>query len=403
MRFFVGIYYCMLCVVHLCALPLIAILSLKQKYKESLKKRFFSPIPLPSHTLKFRWIHACSFGEVKSLQSIINTLQTQLKDDETILLTTTTQTGFNLANTLYPTCTIAYLPFETLIPFWLHNKQILSLTLIEAELWFMPLVYAKKMHAKTTLLNARISTRSFPRYLRFRFFYSKLFDYIDTIFCQSQEDKTRLEALGAKNIQVFGNLKLAEIPRITNTYLPPQKPLWVIASTHSKNGISEEVLILQEILKAYPTDYNTQIFLFAPRHPERFLEVESLLNAILTQNNLPTITKTSTNGIPHSLQSSFVLLDALGELNNLYNIAYGVILGGSFLPDIGGHNPIEPAFFHTKLISGPYIFNQNALFACVENYVLSDLKNLAQTLQTPLKNSLITQHLDITQLIKESQ
>ena len=229
------------------------------------------------------------------------------------------------------------------------------------------------------------------------------FDYIDTIFCQSQEDKTRLEALGAKNIQVFGNLKLAEIPRITNTYLPPQKPLWVIASTHSKNGISEEVLILQEILKAYPTDYNTQIFLFAPRHPERFLEVESLLNAILTQNNLPTITKTSTNGIPHSLQSSFVLLDALGELNNLYNIAYGVILGGSFLPDIGGHNPIEPAFFHTKLISGPYIFNQNALFACVENYVLSDIKNLAQTLQTPLKNSLITQHLDITQLIKESQ
>jgi len=73
------------------------------------------------------------------------------------------------------------------------------------------------------------------------------------------------------------------------------------------------------------------------------------------------------------------------------------------LPDIGGHNPIEPAFFHTKLISGPYIFNQNALFACVENYVLSDIKNLAQTLQTPLKNSFITQRLDITQLIKESQ
>ena len=143
MHFFVGIYYCILCVAHLCALPLIFILSFKQKYKESLKRRFFSPIPLPNHMLKFRWIHACSFGEVKSLQSIINTLQTQLKEDEAILLTTTTQTGFNLANTLYPTCTLAYLPFETLIPFWLRKKQILSLTLVEAELWLMPLVSLK--------------------------------------------------------------------------------------------------------------------------------------------------------------------------------------------------------------------------------------------------------------------
>lgn len=403
MHFFVGIYYCILCVAHLCALPLIFILSFKQKYKESLKRRFVSPIPLPNHILKFRWIHACSFGEVKSLQSIINTLQTQLKEDEAILLTTTTQTGFNLANTLYPTCTLAYLPFETLIPFWLRKKQILSLTLVEAELWLMPLVCVKTMHAKTTLLNARISTRSFPRYLRFRFFYSRLFGYIDKIFCQSQEDKARLESLGAKNVQVFGNLKLAEIPQVTKTYPHPKKPLWVIASTHSKNGVSEEALILQEILKAHPTNYDTQIFLFAPRHPERFLEVESLLNAILAQNNIPPITKTSTNGIPSALQSPFILLDALGELNNLYSIAHGVILGGSFLPDIGGHNPIEPAFFHTKLISGPYIFNQNALFACVENYALSDIENLAQTLQNPPQNSLITRHLNITQLIKESQ
>ncbi|TLD81142.1 3-deoxy-D-manno-octulosonic acid transferase [Helicobacter sp. MIT 11-5569] len=394
-------YYFLMCMVHFCALPFLFLLSFKQKYKVSLKKRFFIPTPLPKGA--YFWIHACSFGEVKSMQSIINSLQSSLDANHKILLTTTTQTGFNLAKKLYPNCTIAYLPFESFIPFWLKGKQIISLTLTEAELWLMPLFCAHVKGAKTLLINARISTRSYPRYLRFRFFYAKLFTFIQKIFCQSPIDKTRLESLGAKNIQIFGNLKLAEIPQVHQSYTAPNAPLWVIASTHSKNNQSEEVLILNNILKAFFAKkqiQNLPHFLFAPRHPERFLEVERDLNAILQANNLPLLQKTSTQGIQNSLNTPFILLDTLGELNNLYAISYGVILGGSFLPNIGGHNPIEPAYFHTKLISGPYIFNQEALFASVKNCIICEIDKLADVLQNPLENTYITQNLEISKIIK---
>lgn len=404
----VYVYYLLMCTAHFCALPFLFILSFKEKYKISLRKRFFIPMFLPKD--KYHWIHACSLGEVKSIQSIINTLNNQLENSTKILLTTTTQTGFALAKTLYPNCIIAYLPFESFIPFWLKNKKIVSLTLIEAELWLMPLFCARLKNAKTFLINARISKRSYPRYLRFQFFYKRLFSYVQKIFCQSQIDKERLETLGARNIEIFGNLKLSEIPKISMHYDAPNAPLWIIASTHNKNNQSEEVLILESLLKVFfrsktPSSQNIPHFLFAPRHPERFLEVERLLNKILESNQLPLLQKTSTQGIQDALNSPFILLDSLGELNNLYAIADTVILGGSFLPNIGGHNPVEPAYFHTKLISGPYIFNQEALFLQIKNCVICEIDKLTEVLQSPLQKSYITQKLDIKtiiQAIKES-
>ena len=75
-----------------------------------------------------------------------------------------------------------------------------------------------------------------------------------------------------------------------------------------------------------------------------------------------------------------MLLDVLGELNNIYRIADVVILCGSFIK-AGGHNPLEPASFGVKLLSGPYIFNQYALFDCIEGYTfVQDGKDLCQKL-----------------------
>ncbi len=360
--------------------------------------------------LQLHWLHACSFGEIKSLQSLIKSLEKQLDNNQKILLTTTTQTGFDLACKLYPNCIIRYLPFETLIPFWLHNITLVSLTLVEAELWLMPLVCAKSKGAKTLLINARISKHSFPRYQKFGFFYRKLFGLIGQIFCQTPRDKLRLEALGANNIIVLGNLKLAEIPQTNTNYISPEQSLWVVASTHNRHNQSEEILILKAIIEAFLDDCasiqdalnSMPRFLFAPRHPERFVEVESNLNQILDSYSLPHLLKTSELGVQNALNAPFILLDSLGELNNLYKIAQGVILGGSFLKNIGGHNPIEPAFFRTKLISGYDIFNQKALFASIQNYSLCKIQSLPHLLKKRelLKNTKITKKLKLTKIIR---
>jgi 3-deoxy-D-manno-octulosonic-acid transferase len=81
----------------------------------------------------------------------------------------------------------------------------------------------------------------------------------------------------------------------------------------------------------------------------------------------------------------------MGELINIYAISDVVILGGGFIKTAGGHNPIEPAFFNTVVISGDVIFNQKSLFECVENYYLikdSELKNYLDNIKNLKKTNL---------------
>ena len=81
------------------------------------------------------------------------------------------------------------------------------LVVMEAELWLLMFASAKLKGVKTSLINARISDRSYPKYLKFRFFYRFLFGFVDCVFAQTETDKNRLESLGAKNVVVSGNIK----------------------------------------------------------------------------------------------------------------------------------------------------------------------------------------------------
>ncbi|MDE5603589.1 MAG: 3-deoxy-D-manno-octulosonic acid transferase, partial [Helicobacter sp.] len=325
------------------------------------------------------WIHACSFGEIKALEPLIEALGKTLKDNEKILLTTTTQTGFALAQESYSECIVRYLPFESFIPFWIRNLSLKAFVLFEAEFWLMPVFYAKKRGAKTFLINGRIS--AFEKYQKAKFFYRQFFSYVDKIFCQRKEDKRNFEVLGARDVEVYGNLKLYMKPKVTQKYEIPNQKIWVIASTHQKDSVFEELLVLEAIFKVLPKNLkNSPRILFVPRHLERIKDIQQVLNAFLKSHNLPNLVLSSKVGIEKSLHFPFVLIDRMGVLNNLYALAELVILGGSFLKGIGGHNPIEPAFFKTKLISGPYIFHQRALFDCIQNYVLCDISQLESVL-----------------------
>lgn len=113
--------------------------------------------------------------------------------------------------------------------------------------------------------------------------------------------------------------------------------------------------------------------IIVPRHPERFDEVQTLCKQICNQHNKIFSTFKQEWG-------DVVLVNAMGELNNFYAIADCVILCGSFLP-IGGHNPLEPAYFHAPILSGKHIYNQNALFSLIEGYELIESKELDQKLK----------------------
>ncbi|STQ86357.1 3-deoxy-D-manno-octulosonic acid transferase [Helicobacter muridarum] len=389
------IYYVLACLAHIIATPAIIILSFKQKYRNSLRARFLFAKNHSKESYDF-WLHACSLGEVSSLKPIVDSIPST----KSIFLTVITNTGFTKAYNLFgnrKNLSIEYLPFESLLP--LVAPTCKNLLVFEAEIWLMLFFHAKRLGAKTKLINARISKRSFKRYLMLKNFYKHIFLHIDYVLAQSNKDLSRLKLLGANNIHVIGNIKILSTIKPSKLYTKPKRLIVLAASTHDK----EEELILESFIKfrniynkkksnetkkghyEYKSSKPNPLLIIAPRHPERFGIVYNLCAKSANVNCWSDwITNTQCNEESSketldNIQSDILLIDTLGELINLYAISDIVILAGSF-EKIGGHNPLEPATFDNVLISGKEIFNQQALFSCVENYYLVSKNELTNKL-----------------------
>ncbi len=354
---FTYLYTFVVSLFYILSLPALLALSLKKKYRSSIPARFFL-YKNPPFQRSSIYFHACSLGETKALAPLI-------QEFESVNLSIITQTGFEEAKK-YGNADVRYLPFEPLLWWWLRPQK--ALVVMEAELWYLLFYLSKKRGAKTFLINARISVRSFPRYKRFAWLYRHIFANIDYVFAQREVDKERLEFLGAKNVEVVGNIKLLNRPKVTKRYAK-NRPIIVAASTHDPE---EEIIATDWVM----SQKNRSTLVVVPRHPERFDEVDELLAHIAKREDL-SYHRLSHNG---SLDSDIVLVDTMGELINLYAVADLVILGGSFVP-VGGHNPIEPAFFGVPIISGEHIFNQKEAYAAVKGIDIVDSAKLKEALQ----------------------
>ncbi|MGH9637885.1 MAG: 3-deoxy-D-manno-octulosonic acid transferase, partial [Candidatus Angelobacter sp.] len=122
--------------------------------------------------------------------------------------------------------------------------------------------------------------------------------------------------------------------------------LWVVGSSH--RGEEEIILNAFQSLKASFRDLR---LVLAPRHPQRFSEVEKLL--ILRGVSFEK--KSQMNG-GVTFHKDLLLLDTIGDLENFYAIGDVAFVGGS-LVDAGGHNLLEPARWHKPLLFGPYTSN----------------------------------------------
>lgn len=355
----------------------------KEKFKHSLKARFFLWHNLSSKKANLH-IHACSFGEVKSVQRLAANFDTRLS--------VITQTGFDEGKKYCEKT--SFLAFENLIPLWFKPCKVL--VLIEAELWLMLVFMAKFKGAKTMLINARISENSFHKYRRFAFLYRKIFSYIDEIWAQSEADKMRLEALGAKNVKAFFNIKAAQKPKISKAYTKPKARFILLASTHE----GEEELLLEHLNLS-----QDERLIVAPRHPERFERVAGILQGYAKKNSyqMQRLSEVKNEDLAENFSGKILLIDSLNELVNFYAICDVAVLCGSFLRGIGGHNPIEVAHFNKPLISGVHIHNQKALFSLVDGVSFCEnLKDLNKIISNASQTK-ITTKLDLSPIISSIQ
>ena len=377
-------YFVLSAALYLLALPLLITLSFKSKYRQSIPSRFFL-----FNNPKFKkdngvWFHVCSLGEARALKPILNSLK-----EREIKITTITQTGQTEARKY--DADVRYLPYEMLLPFWMKKQKLLII--LEAEFWFILIAWAHLRGTKVILLNARISDKSVKKYLQLAWFYKKMLSKVDVIYAQSEVDKNRFIALGATNIEVIGNIKLAGEIKKSKDYEKPNCETIVAGSTHE----GEE----ESILKSY-AEYLKQgksKLIVVPRHPERFNDVYELMKVYANKNDLSLSRFSKTT----SLEADLVLIDAMGELNNIYNISDIAILGGAFKNDVGGHNPLEPAYFGCKIITGKHFFHQKELFKYVHHvqYVESDEIHKALMASRDLPNSMVEESINLQPVIEK--
>ena len=299
------------------------------------------------------WVHAASVGETVSIVPLIKAYKNTYPD-QTILLTTTTITARTIAQQrLTGFCIHQFVPFDVgpwVDRFLNHWKPSLSV-FVESELWPTLIQRTYRRKIPLILLNARLSDKSYKRWLRFPFMAKYLLTRFNLCLAQSPTTAERLKNLGASNVKTMANLKFAAegLPYDDQKFeklkrLFQGRPLWVATSTHA--GEEEIVLkVHQRLQKEFPN----LLTILVPRHPLRIDKVEKMCEDL----QLSSVRHSTFNE-----QSDFQIYlgDTIGELGLFFALSRIVLMGGSVVP-IGGHNPIEPAISGCAVLWGPYMHN----------------------------------------------
>jgi 3-deoxy-D-manno-octulosonic-acid transferase len=327
------------------------------KYRAGLRERLGAvPQRLSRAKPSGVWIHAVSVGEVLAVSQLIAELKDKYPDRE-IFVSTTTATGQALARQRFGEERVFFMPldFGFAVRPYLNALQPQLLVLAETEFWPNLLHLAGKRGIALATVNARISDRSFPRYRRFRWFFGRVLSEIDLFLTQTADDAERLRAIGAatERVRVSGNLKFDIRPGAESVLvndlraaIPESSPVIVCGST--AEGEEEPLLAA---FKAVQQQFPSAIMILAPRHPERFEKVETLILSTGVALQRRSVWKP-----PQSVAPGVFLLDSVGELAAVYALAHIAFVGGSLVPT-GGHNILEPAQYGAAILVGPHTFN----------------------------------------------
>jgi 3-deoxy-D-manno-octulosonic-acid transferase len=335
-----------------------------KKYVGSLGQRLgYLPVTLNLDSDPSIWIHAVSVGEVLSTRPLIAELRKRYPSLR-LFLSTTTRSGQQLARrSVTDVDGIFYFPFDW--PFTVRRTlaivQPRLFVMIENEIWPTMLRECRRQGIKTMVVNGRISGRSFPRYRLIRPFFRRVLADIDRFCVQGEETAGRLVSLGAdrSRIAVTGSLKFDALDA---TPLPGRGPARVLRFFRMSSGRpvlvagstmrGEDEAVIRAFNRVRTTAGGTNaLLIIAARHPERFDEVERLCKA----EGLAT-TRRSDLPIDAEPRCDAVILDTIGELAHLYQIATAVFVGGSLIP-AGGHNILEPALYGKPIVFGPHMQN----------------------------------------------
>jgi 3-deoxy-D-manno-octulosonic-acid transferase len=335
-----------------------------KKYVGSLSQRLgYLPVSFNLDAESSIWIHAVSVGEVLTARALIPDLR-EAYPKLRLFLSTTTMAGQEVAKrNVQGVDAVFYFPFDWsfIVRRTLRLVRPRLFVMMETEIWPNLLRECRRANVKTILVNGRISSRSYPRYHLVKPLFKRVLANVDRFCVQGEESKRRLIDLGADAARVIvtGSLKFdsLDVPAAASHARPRDRVLRFFRISPSRVVVVAGSTMREEeraLLKAFRRIKHTTanpLLILAPRHPERFGEVVDLCQ----QAALVTVRR-SELPIDDEPRAEVVVLDTIGELAQVYQVATVVFVGGS-LVDMGGHNILEPAVFGKPIVFGPHMQN----------------------------------------------
>ncbi len=337
------------------------------KYVAGLRERLGQLPLIQTDGRPIIWLHCVSVGETQAARPVARAL-IEKYPTHALVVSTTTATGQRVAREVFgeEAAAVFYFPFDWA---WTVRRALRQahpalVLIMETELWPRFLRECSRRRIPVAIINGRLSERSSRRYKLIRGFISRVVNCLSLALMQSDADAERLRALGLAPERVLGsgNVKFDAGADMGGHALTAElrarfqlnngQPLIVAASTHA----TEERIVLDAFRRLRAdSSLREPRLLIAPRHPERFGEVASLLNA----SGFKWSRRSSAAG-PADAACDIILLDTIGELRAVYPLAALVFVGGSIAP-VGGHNVLEPAAAGACIITGPHTVNFNAI------------------------------------------
>jgi len=338
------------------------------------RKTFLNALQPASGAIRI-WVHAVSVGEVNAIRPLVNELSQH--PGTQLFVSTTTVTGQQVAqNHFRESASVFYFPFDLQLICRRFIKRIRPhvVLLAETEIWPSFLLAADSTSVPVILVNGRLSDRSFTRYRRFRMLFGPLLDRIDHYCVQSKIDRERFLQLAVPENRVnwVGNLKFDYEVTVTpareminsmlDQVLRRSENDVILVCGSTKPG--EEELLVDVVCRLRKRHPQLKLLL-APRHPKRGEEIREIvrirgLSCCLRSELIPERTDQP--------RCECVVLDTIGELAQVYEIADFVFIGGS-LVNQGGQNIIEPAAFGKPILFGPDMSNFREIAAAfLESY-----------------------------------
>lgn len=349
-------------VLILAAMPYLLWCRLRHgKYRDGWRQKLWGDVPRRrNRKVPCLWLHAVSVGEVNLLQPLIARWE-QAHPDWEIVISTTTQTGFALAQKRYAPRPVFYAPldFTWSVATAMHIIRPTLLVMAELELWPNWIAAAHREGARVAVINGRLSSKSFRGYQRIARLLRGTLESLDLVLVQNAEYAQRFIALGAnaKRVHVTGSIKFDGVQTDRNN--GATKRLAMLAGIEQQDIVllagstqAPEEQLAVEAFQHLSAKHPHLRLLITPRHPERFDDVARLLE----RSGVHWERRSRLESAGHDRKARVLLIDVVGELGAWWGTSTIAYVGGS-LSRRGGQNMIEPAAYGSAVCFGPNTWN----------------------------------------------